>query len=114
MTRALKETRIRGVETNIPFLLNVLQHPKFLDASVDTYFIDENPDLFNFIPSQNRAQKLLHYLAEVNVNGPQTPFITSLKPSNIEPIVPEIPSSLVHFYLIILLYVFSSSTNWIS
>ena len=36
MSRALKEFRIRGVKTNIPFLINVIEHPKFLNASVDT------------------------------------------------------------------------------
>lgn len=39
MIRALKEYRIRGVKTNIPFLMNVLQHPKFAEGSVDTNFI---------------------------------------------------------------------------
>ncbi|KAK7504778.1 hypothetical protein BaRGS_00003806, partial [Batillaria attramentaria] len=63
MLRALREFRIRGVKTNIPFLLNVLQNEKFLTGSVDTYFIDENPQLFQFTASQNRAQKLLYYLA---------------------------------------------------
>lgn len=29
MNRALKEFRIRGVKTNIPFLLNVLENQKF-------------------------------------------------------------------------------------
>ncbi|KAK6013458.1 putative pyruvate carboxylase, partial [Ostertagia ostertagi] len=71
MIRALNEFRIRGVKTNIPFLLNVLQQPAFLDASVDTYFIDEHPNLFEFRRSQNRAQKLLSFLGEVQVNGPQ-------------------------------------------
>jgi len=52
-------------QTNIPFLLNVLEHPQFLSGVVDTYFIDENPQLFQFQPSQNRAQKLLHYIAQV-------------------------------------------------
>ncbi|VDK46203.1 unnamed protein product, partial [Cylicostephanus goldi] len=56
MIRALKEFRIRGVkvETNIPFLLNVLTQKQFHDAAVDTYFIDEHPELFEFRPSQNR------------------------------------------------------------
>lgn len=27
--RALVETRIRGVKTNIPFIVNVLRHPQF-------------------------------------------------------------------------------------
>ncbi|KAL3266550.1 hypothetical protein HHI36_010718 [Cryptolaemus montrouzieri] len=90
MNRALREFRVRGVKTNIPFLLNVLENQKFLNGSVDTYFIDENPQLFKFSPTQNRAQKLLNYMAEVLVNGPQTPLATSLKPSEIKPHVPEV------------------------
>lgn len=65
MNRALREFRIRGVKTNIPFLLNVLENQKFLNGVLDTYFIDEHPQLFNFASSQNRAQKLLNYLGEV-------------------------------------------------
>ncbi|XP_045187264.2 pyruvate carboxylase 1-like isoform X3 [Mercenaria mercenaria] len=91
MLRTLKEFRIRGVKTNIPFLLNVLENPQFLSGVVDTYFIDENPQLFQFYPSQNRAQKLLHYLAQVMVNGPSTPLATNLKPSDTIPSVPVIP-----------------------
>ena len=30
MERALREFRVRGVKTNIPFLLNVIDHPDFL------------------------------------------------------------------------------------
>lgn len=75
MTRALREFRIRGVKTNIPFLLNVLENQKFLNGVLDTYFIDEHPQLFHFQRSQNRAQKLLNYLEEVLVNGPQTPLV---------------------------------------
>lgn len=67
MNRALREFRIRGVKTNIPFLLNVLENQKFLNGVLDTYFIDEHPQLFKFTPSQNRAQKLLNYLGEVCV-----------------------------------------------
>uniref|UniRef100_A0AC35TWS7 Pyruvate carboxylase n=1 Tax=Rhabditophanes sp. KR3021 TaxID=114890 RepID=A0AC35TWS7_9BILA len=90
MTRALKEFRIRGVKTNIPFLLNVLKQPKFIDGSVDTFFIDENPELFKFVPSQNRAQKLLKYLGEVRVNGPMTPLVTGDSPKDVKPPVPSI------------------------
>lgn len=49
-------------QTNIPFLQNVLNNQQFLAGIVDTQFIDENPDLFQLRPAQNRAQKLLHYL----------------------------------------------------
>ena len=45
MRRALLEMRIRGVKTNIPFLLNVLEHPDFIAGDVTTSFIGDNPDL---------------------------------------------------------------------
>lgn len=89
MNRALREFRVRGVKTNIPFLLNVLENQKFLNGTVDTYFIDENPQLFNFKPTQNRAQKLLNYLGQVLVNGPSTPLATPNKPADTKPQVPD-------------------------
>lgn len=91
MVRALTEFRIRGVKTNIPFLINVLQHQKFLNGYVDTYFIDENPRLFNMTPSQNRAQKLLHYFGNLIVNGPLTPLGTTIPPAKIVPTAPPVP-----------------------
>ncbi|XP_034654961.1 pyruvate carboxylase, mitochondrial isoform X1 [Drosophila subobscura] len=94
MNRALREFRIRGVKTNIPFLLNVLENQKFLHGVLDTYFIDEHPQLFKFRPTQNRAQKLLNYLGEVLVNGPQTPLATTLKPAEVSPHVPAVPLDL--------------------
>ncbi|XP_071564065.1 pyruvate carboxylase, mitochondrial isoform X1 [Temnothorax nylanderi] len=90
MNRVLREFRVRGVKTNIPFLLNVLENQKFLNGIVDTYFIDENPQLFQFQPSQNRAQKLLNYIGTVLVNGPSTPLATQLKPADIKPHIPQI------------------------
>ncbi|KAL7844469.1 hypothetical protein SRHO_G00230080 [Serrasalmus rhombeus] len=77
--------------TNIPFLQNVLSNDQFLYGTVDTQFIDENPDLFNLKPVQNRAQKLLHYLGHVMVNGPTTPIPVKAKPSSIDPVVPAVP-----------------------
>nr|WIV69446.1 pyruvate carboxylase [Hyphantria cunea] len=94
MNRALREFRIRGVKTNIPFLLNVLENQKFLNGSVDTYFIDEHPELFMFKASQNRAQKLLNYLGQVLVNGPATPLGTNIPPSDVKPYIPGVPLDL--------------------
>ncbi|XP_073727330.1 pyruvate carboxylase a [Misgurnus anguillicaudatus] len=91
MSRALAEFRVRGVKTNIPFLQNVLSNSQFLNGTVDTQFIDENPDLFNLKPAQNRAQKLLHYLGHVMVNGPTTPIPVKAKPSPIDPVIPTVP-----------------------
>lgn len=67
--RALVEFRIRGVKTNMPFLLSLLNHPTFIDGNCWTTFIDDTPQLFDLIGSQNRAQKLLAYLGDLTVNG---------------------------------------------
>uniref|UniRef100_A0A0A9XGF5 Pyruvate carboxylase n=1 Tax=Lygus hesperus TaxID=30085 RepID=A0A0A9XGF5_LYGHE len=95
LARALREFRVRGVKTNIPFLLNVLEDQKFISGSVDTYFIDENPQLFTLPRTQNRAQKLLNYLGNVLVNGPSTPLATSLKPADIRPAIPNLPEAVL-------------------
>ena len=67
--RALQEFRVRGVKTNVPFLLNVVTHPVFLSGDCTTRFLDETPELFRFPIRQNRAMRLLTYAAEVSVNG---------------------------------------------
>ena len=69
MKRALREFRIRGVKTNIPFLLKTLSHPTFTSGDCTTRFIDETPELFKFGTRKNRATKVLTYLAETMVNG---------------------------------------------
>ncbi|MCU0901528.1 MAG: pyruvate carboxylase [Cypionkella sp.] len=73
MDRALREFRIRGVATNIEFVINLLQHPTFLDYSYTTKFIDTTPDLFTFRKRRDRATKILTYIADITVNGhPET------------------------------------------
>ncbi|KAF8316749.1 pyruvate carboxylase [Clavulina sp. PMI_390] len=69
MLRALVEFRIRGVKTNIPFLFRLLTHDVFINGKTWTTFIDDTPDLFKLVQSQNRAQKLLAYLGDLAVNG---------------------------------------------
>jgi pyruvate carboxylase len=69
MDRCLREFRIRGVKTNIPFLENVVNHPVFQSGQATTSFLDETPGLFRFTPRKDRATKLLTYLGEVLVNG---------------------------------------------
>jgi len=69
MERSLQEFRIRGVKTNIPFLINLVTHPAFLEGGLTTRFIDDTPELFKFAARQDRATKLLTYIAEVMVNG---------------------------------------------
>jgi pyruvate carboxylase len=69
MERGLSEFRIRGVKTNIPFLINLVTHPKFVAGGLTTRFIDDTPELFELVVRQDRATKLLTYLAEIVVNG---------------------------------------------
>jgi pyruvate carboxylase len=73
MDRALREFRIRGVSTNIDFVINLLKHPTFLDMSYTTKFIDTTPELFQFKKRRDRATKILTYIADITVNGhPET------------------------------------------
>ena len=73
MDRALREFRIRGVATNIEFVINLLKHPTFLDQSYTTKFIDTTPALFAFKKRRDRATKILLYIADITVNGhPET------------------------------------------
>ncbi|MCP4923449.1 MAG: pyruvate carboxylase, partial [bacterium] len=67
--RALREFRIRGVKTNIPFLLNVISNDKFSSGNATTRLIDTTPTLFDFKPRKDRATKLLNFLGDVIVNG---------------------------------------------
>lgn len=83
MKRTLQECRIRGVKTNIPFILNVMTHPEFETGIVTTSFIDEHPELkqissseWNFASSGQASQKnvgtterSLRYLANLAING---------------------------------------------
>jgi pyruvate carboxylase len=69
MERCLQEFRVRGVKTNLPFLINLVTHPDFLAGRVTTQFIDERPELFHLPRRQDRATKLLTYIADIIVNG---------------------------------------------
>ncbi|RID90513.1 pyruvate carboxylase [Gemmobacter lutimaris] len=73
MDRALREFRIRGVSTNIEFVINLLKHPVFLNDTYTTKFIDTTPELFQFRKRRDRATKILTYIADITVNGhPET------------------------------------------
>ncbi|MCO7126272.1 pyruvate carboxylase [Sporolactobacillus shoreicorticis] len=69
MLRNLKEFRIRGIKTNIPFLINVVQHPEFLEGNVSTTFIDTTPELFVFNKILDRGTKMLSYIGNITING---------------------------------------------
>lgn len=93
MLRALIEFRIRGVKTNIPFLLTLLTHSVFKSGEYWTTFIDDTPQLFEMVSSQNRAQKLLHYLADLAVNGSSIKGQIGLPKLTTQPSVPTLHDS---------------------
>lgn len=86
--RALAEFRIRGVATNIPFLMNVLDSEEFLAGDVATDFIDTHPELTQVNRSQDRGSKALQYLADVTVNQPHGPRVEGLDPRDKLPVFP--------------------------
>ncbi len=71
MERALQEFRIRGVKTNIPFLISLITHPTFLAGEATKRMIDTTPELFELARRRDRATRLLRFLAETIVNGNQ-------------------------------------------
>ncbi len=68
--RALAEFRIRGVTTNIPFLLEVMADPDFRRGGVTTAFIDDRPHLLKATTASDPSTKLLAYLSHVTINRP--------------------------------------------
>ena len=79
--RSIKELRIRGVKTNIGFLVNVLNNPIFNDGKCSTKFIDENPNLFEIKESKDRGTKLLQFIGNTIVNEnkcSEKPQLTSI------------------------------------
>lgn len=93
MIRSLIEFRIRGVKTNIPFLLTLLTHETFIKGDCWTTFIDDTPQLFEMVTSRNRAQKILHYLADLAVNGSSIKGQVGLPKLLNAPIVPPLHDS---------------------
>ncbi|MCL4106485.1 UNVERIFIED_CONTAM: hypothetical protein GTU68_030443 [Idotea baltica] len=67
--RALREFRIRGVKSNISFLLNILREPGFRSGNTTVHYISNHPELLVPPKWKDRGTKLIRYIGEVNVNG---------------------------------------------
>ncbi|KXS11738.1 pyruvate carboxylase [Gonapodya prolifera JEL478] len=101
MIRALVEFRIRGVKTNVWFLVRLLSHQTFVAGTqMWTTFIDDTPELLQGVRFRNRASKLLFYLADIAVNGSRVkgqkgvPTLRSpISVPNVPGISPEISST---------------------
>lgn len=88
MVRNLKEFRIRGPKTNIPFLENVIHHEQFMSGEYDTTFVDKTPELFVFPKRKDRGTKMLTYIGHITVNGFEG-LRGNKKPFFNQPVVPE-------------------------
>ena len=90
--RALAEFRVRGVNTNVPFLQAVLDEPEFLAGGVTTSFIDDRPHLARVRSSADRGTRLLTWLADVTVNRPHGQPRLSVRPQEKLPPLPSAPA----------------------
>lgn len=80
MQRTLREFRVRGVKTNIPFLQQVIGHSVFKEGKATVKFIEQYPELFDIPKSKDTATRTLLYLSDVIVNGnPDVKFVDNSK-----------------------------------
>ncbi len=92
--RALGETRVRGVKTNMAFIGNILSHPTFRAGKCHTKFIDETPELFKIADPKDSATKILKYIGNIVVNDPTAgqkmydtprfPKVTGVRPDGLK------------------------------
>ncbi|KAJ1922187.1 pyruvate carboxylase [Mycoemilia scoparia] len=88
---SLVEFRIRGVKTNMWFLLRLLSHPTFIMGECWTTFIDDTPALFTPTRFLNRGSKIMTYLGDVAVNGCQIQGkVSDPLPGLEEPAIPDL------------------------
>ena len=92
MDRALREFRIRGVKTNIPFLENVIADETFRAGQAHTKLIDTKTELFQFRVRRDRATRTLSYISDITLNG--NPTAKGWKPAAALPKA-HVPDSLV-------------------
>ncbi|MBX2941702.1 MAG: pyruvate carboxylase [Cyclobacteriaceae bacterium] len=89
MYRALREFRTRGVKTNVAFLENIINHKVFRSGKATVDFIQKHKELFKFDQRQDRATKVVKYLADVIVNGhPDVRVVDKNKQFRV-PFIPE-------------------------
>lgn len=89
LRRALTEFRVRGVKTNIGFLINVLENQTFKKGKATVSFITDHPKLLEPPRFKDRGTKMLKYLAEVIVNGnSDVKYVDKNKKFRL-PVVPE-------------------------
>lgn len=69
LLRTLREFRIRGVKTNIPFLENLIMHETFQSGDITVNFIADHPELTRLKKKADSGTKVLKFVANTIVNG---------------------------------------------
>lgn len=65
MLRALKDFKIIGIKTGIPFLIQVLQEPKFIEGTYDTAFLENE---FDFSKMERAKEQYFDVVAAIALN----------------------------------------------
>ncbi|KAK6023455.1 biotin carboxylase domain protein [Ostertagia ostertagi] len=86
MLRCLRESKIRGIETNLNFLKKLMTNPTFIDGAVTTSFIEDN---LYISETRSSGLKLLRYMAEVKINGAFSPL--GVPDAKVWRATPEVP-----------------------
>jgi pyruvate carboxylase subunit A len=66
--RALKGFLILGVKTTIPFFNQIVHDPDFIMRRLDTSYIDEHPQLFEYQEEERGVDKIARLIAEINAH----------------------------------------------
>jgi acetyl/propionyl-CoA carboxylase alpha subunit len=69
MIRALQDTVILGVTTNIPYLLDILENPLFLNGDISVNFLQENMEPWHASPDTSNSTWLALAAHEVLIDG---------------------------------------------
>jgi pyruvate carboxylase len=92
--RALSEFRIRGVNSNIGFLMKLLEEPTFKSGEATVNYIAEHINLLEPDRRRDRGTKILRYLAEVIVNGNPDVRLRDVSKTFPAPLIPSVASNL--------------------
>ncbi len=73
MTRVLKDSIVFGVKTNIPYLLEIINHPEFVKGTMTTRFIEKNfAEPLKELKTNEIEQALLLELGKMKIQNKST------------------------------------------
>ncbi|MFN3307239.1 MAG: acetyl-CoA carboxylase biotin carboxylase subunit, partial [Candidatus Kapaibacteriota bacterium] len=82
MQRALKDFKIFGVKTGIPFLIQILQEPKYLSGTYHTAFLENEFDFAKVYQAKEKYSKLASAIALHIYKSKEKPVTFAVSPNN--------------------------------